>query len=87
MHEPLYLFHRRTICSMAGCTGKGELEWHFPGARVRFFDQAPPRCPREGCGGPFRVVETGLVCTLCGREVIVGAALRALAMGQPLSRL
>lgn len=78
-------FLARQLCSQSGCTGKGEIEPDYPGATIKTFAQAPPRCSH--CGGPWRLVETGYSCLICGRGIIVSAALLALASGTGVSRL
>ena len=46
----------------------------YPGATYATDADVPPACPR--CGGPWRQVEGGWSCYLCGRDCYVASALR-----------
>jgi hypothetical protein len=50
----------------------------FPGATFEYWGDAPERCLR--CNGPWRRVQTGLTCVVCGHAVVVAQALEQ-AMG------
>jgi hypothetical protein len=47
----------------------------FPHVDSKYLAQAPPRCPRAGCGGLWREVEEGFVCRSCGRRWRAGDCL------------
>jgi hypothetical protein len=67
MRESNKAFRGRRICSMTECTGQGTIKPDYPGAVP--LASAGDRCRR--CGGPYRRVEGGLGCVLCGRMVHV----------------
>jgi hypothetical protein len=79
--ETLWDFRRRQTCSTTDCTGQGIIGPDFQGAVPAAM--LPAHCPRRSgpaiCGGPWRVVEDGVRCFLCGHGIAVVEALIAQA--------
>ena len=71
--------HRRGCTPKGACTGRGAIPPDYPGAIPAAH--VPARCPR--CEGPWRIVDDGVLCRLCGHGPTVQEALQALvARGQ-----
>lgn len=85
-NEALPHWQARSLCSQKTCTGQGLIPRPvYPYAHVQGWADVPPVCPVDG--GPWKLVETGVVCRTCAAERIVAAAIRAAEHGQPVSRV